>query len=181
MVTPIAGSRPMHRVNHRPSSAHGPSRRRVAKTAISPRGFALLDAILGGLLLAMALAAVLSLAARSLQMERRGENEVVAAALLDELLSMVLVEGPAEYPKRHDLAGRFDPPFDAWEYELQIEAQGLGDPWRVVALVRDPVGSVHRCGTLIAPRLDEVPEPARRPPKRIDREERIEQNRRTLR
>lgn len=145
------------------------------------RGFALIDAILGGLLLAISLTAVLSLAARSLQMERRGEHEVVAAALLDELLSMVLVEGPAEYQKLHDTNGRFDSPFEDWEFDIVIEAQGLGDPWRVTATVRDPQGGTHRCGTLIAPRLEHAPEPERRPVKRLEREERYEQQRQTTR
>lgn len=69
------------------------------------RGFAMLDAILGGVLLAVGLAAVVTLASRSLQMERRGEREVVAAALLDEILTEVLVEGPVDYPKVFDTAG----------------------------------------------------------------------------
>lgn len=147
----------------------------------SRRGFALIDAILGGVLLAVALAAILSLAARSLQMERRGESEVTAAALLDELLAMVLVEGPAEFQKVHDTSGRCDPPFDDWEYDIVIEAQGLGDPWRVTATVRDPAGSTHVCGTLIAPRNENAPEAERRPPKRIEREERYEQLRESAR
>jgi len=108
-------------------------------------------------------------------MERRGEQEIIAAALLDGILSMVVVEGPAEYPKRHDMSGRCDAPFDAWEYEVTIESQGLGDPWRVLALVRDPSGATHRCGTLVAPRLDDVTVPVRRPPQRMEREERYEQ------
>ncbi|MBM4111836.1 MAG: hypothetical protein FJ253_00425 [Phycisphaerae bacterium] len=149
--------------------------------ARSPRGFALLDVILGGLLLAVALAAVLSLAARSLQMERRGEHEVVAAALLDGLLAMVVVEGPSEFTKLHDTNGRCDPPFDDWEFDIVIEAQGLGDPWRVTASVRDPAGGTHRCGTLVAPRLEQAPEPERQPPQRIEREDRYEQLRQTTR
>lgn len=138
------------------------------------RGFALLDALLGGLLLAIALAAVLSLAARSLQMERAGEEEVVAAALLDEALALVLVEGPVDYPKLHDTAGRFDPPFSDWEFEIVIEAQGLGDPWRVLAQVRSPSGNTYDCGTLMAPRPDEAPIVMRRPAQRLEREERYE-------
>lgn len=143
----------------------------------SPRGYALLDAMLGGLLLAVALAAVLSLASRSMQMERAGEEEVAAAALLDEVLSMVLVEGPAEYPKRQDTAGRFDPPFSDWEYEVLIEPQGLGDPWRVLAQVRSPTGSTYKCGTLLAPTIEDVPVIIRKPPLPIEREDRYEAER----
>jgi len=144
-------------------------------------GYALLDAMLGGLLLAVALTAVLSLAARSMQMERMGEEEVVAAALLDELLSMILVEGPVDYPKLHDTAGRFDAPFDQWEYEVLIEAQGLGDPWRVVASIRAPSGSHYTCGTLMAPRPEDTTPVVRRPPQRIEREDRYEAQRQIAR
>jgi len=153
------------------------ARRPLPLFAVPRRGYALLDALLGGVLLAVALAAVLSLAARSMQMERAGEEEVVAAALLDEVLSMVLVEGPAEYPKRHDTSGRFDHPFSEWEYDIIIEPQGLGDPWRVTAQVRAPTGSTYDCDTLLAPHPDDVPVIIRRPPLRIEREDRYEAKR----
>lgn len=145
------------------------------------RGFALMDAILGGLLLAIALTGVLSLATRSMQMLREGEEEVIASVLLDELLSMVLVEGPADFPKLHDTAGRFDGPHSDWSFELLIESQGLGDPWRVVATVRSPRGESYRCGTLVAPRPENAPIVNRRPPQRIEREDRYEAQRQATR
>jgi len=149
--------------------------------SVRRRGFALMDAILGGLLLAIALTAVLSLATRSMQMLREGEEEVVASALLDELLSMVLVEGPVDFPKLHDTSGRFDGPQSDWSFELLIEPQGLGDPWRVVATVRSPRGESYRCGTLIAPRPEDAPVVNRRPPQRIEREDRYEEQRQSIR
>ncbi len=141
------------------------------------RGFAMLDAILGGVLLAVGLAAVVTLASRSLQMERRGEREVVAAALLDEILSEVLVEGPVDYPKVFDTAGACEAPFEDWEFEVVIEAQGLGDPHRVTAIVRDPAGGEHRCATLMAPRTNDEPRPTRKPTTPLDRDQRNEERR----
>ena len=54
------------------------------------RGFALLDAILGGAMLALGLAGVVSLSQRALAMLQRGEREAMAAAMLDELLGQVI-------------------------------------------------------------------------------------------
>lgn len=58
------------------------------------RGFALIDAIIGGALLALALTGVVTLSQRSLVMLQRGEREAIAASMLDELLSEVVTEGP---------------------------------------------------------------------------------------
>ncbi|MBX3354727.1 MAG: hypothetical protein KF724_03400 [Phycisphaeraceae bacterium] len=164
-----------------PCRASRPTRSTAPLRLRSPRGYALIDALLGGLLLAIALVAVLSLSARSLQMERAGEEEVVAASLLDEVLSLVLAEGPVDFPKVHDTAGRFDPPFGDWEFEVLIEAQGLGDPWRVLAIVRSPSGATYRCGTLLAPRPEDAPIIMRRPPQRLEREDRYEAARQSVR
>jgi Tfp pilus assembly protein PilV len=70
------------------------------------RGFALIDAILGGALLALGLASVVTLSQRSLAMLQRGEHEAMAAAMLDELLAQVVVEGPRRYSEVRESTGR---------------------------------------------------------------------------
>ena len=100
------------------------------------RGFALMDAIMGGVILGIGLAVILSVASRSLTMQSKGRNELVASWLLDEMLSMVIVEGPVLYPQIHPTHGRFDPPFEAFEYDLNIEDVGLQRPFEVTATVR---------------------------------------------
>ncbi len=100
------------------------------------RGFALMDAIVGGIMLGIGLAAILSVASRSVALRTEGQRQIVAAWLLDELLAMVLVEGPVAYPQLYATQGRFDFPFEDFEYDLDIDDLGLQEPFRVTATVR---------------------------------------------
>jgi hypothetical protein len=61
------------------------------------RGWALIDVIIGGVILAIGLAAVISIAERSLAMQQRSERELLAAQLLDGLLNEVLSVGVVEW------------------------------------------------------------------------------------
>jgi hypothetical protein len=99
------------------------------------RGVALVEALVGGVILSVGLAVIVSLVTRSLAAQQAGEQQVVAAALLDELLSTVLVEGPIEYPRRYDMAGRFEPPFEQYDFQIEIEDQGEAEPFLVTATV----------------------------------------------
>lgn len=134
------------------------------------RGFALIDAIVAGILLAIGLAAIVSLGSRALSLQQRGEREVIAASLLDELLATVLMEGPADYVKLHPTSARFDDPFADYEYEVLIEDGSAGVPFKVLAVVRHDSGDSWVCETLIAPKLGEEPDPPRAPIEPIDRE-----------
>lgn len=134
------------------------------------RGFALVDAIVAGILLAIGLAAIISLGSRALSLQQRGEREVVAATLLDELLSTVLTEGVEEYPQLHPMSGRFEDPFADFEFELSIDEGSAGVPYQVLAIVRHESGETYLCETMIAPRLGEEPNPPRAPLEPIDRD-----------
>lgn len=138
-------------------------------------GWALVDVIIGGMILAIGLATVVSIAERSLAMQQRAERETVAATLLDGLLSDVLATGVVEWETTRTPEGAFDPPFDAWAWALDIDAQGLGDPYRVAATVRDPNGGEYRVETLIAPRPDGAPEVQRAPEVPLDRQSRYDE------
>lgn len=124
---------------------------------------------MAGIILAIGLGSVVSLAARSLMEQQRGERSVVAASLLDGLLGEVLMDGPVEWPKRHDRSGKFEYPFADFEYEVQIEEAEPGDPCDVLAIVRDATGHEYRCATRIAIRLGEEPDPERMPSEPFDR------------
>lgn len=139
------------------------------------RGFALMDAIMGGVVLGIGLAVVLSLASKSLATQSKGQNQLVASWLVDEMLSMVLVEGPDVYPQLYPTEGRFDPPFDDYTFDLDIEDIGLGRPYLVTATVRWPQGRqdlAAQAQTYIAPRTGDELE-IRAPDLPIDRYERI--------
>ncbi len=135
------------------------------------RGIALLDVIVGGVMLGIGLSVVLSVTSRSLATQSDGEKRLVASWLADGLLAMVLVEGPVEYPRRYHPRGEFAPPFDGFEFEIDIEAISVGEPYRVTATVRWPGGRDYRevsVETLIARRLGDSFQP-RAPADPVDR------------
>lgn len=138
------------------------------------RGFALIDAILGGALLALGLAGVVTLSQRSLAMLQRGEHEAMAAAMLDELLAQVVVEGPQRYSEVRESTGRLADPWPDWEYAVEIESGGDGDAWNVLAMVRDPAGVEYRCTTRVAPQNEQIEPVERAPEKPIDRPARLD-------
>ena len=135
-------------------------------------GFTLIEVIISGIILAIGMTALLTLTSRALAMQRRGERKIVAASILDELLGSVLTEGPHDFVKLHSTSGPCEPPFDDWEYKVEIDDSVGMDPFRVLAEVISPDGHVYECATLIAPKLGEEPDPDRFPPEPIDREAR---------
>ncbi len=135
------------------------------------RGVALMDAIIGGVMLGVGLAVVVSLASRSIAIQAQSQHLLTAAWLVDELLAMVLVEGPQDYPKLYATSGRFEFPFEDYEYEVHIEDIGLRQPYKVTASVRWPHGDDFRqaqAQTYIAQRLGD-PDQTRIPVEPIDR------------
>ncbi|MBL9140979.1 MAG: hypothetical protein JNK53_03850 [Phycisphaerae bacterium] len=145
-----------------------------ARTTNARRGWALLDVIVGGVILAVGLAAVIGLVERSLAMQQRAEREMVAAQLLDSKLNEVLAIGPVDWMMNQSSDGDCDEPFSDWQWSIAITKQGLGDPYRVVAVVTDRTGHEYMVDTLMAPRLTEDPEPARTPDEPIERQERYD-------
>ena len=141
----------------------------MVKRGHQRRGFALIDAILGGALLALGLASVVTLSQRSLAMLQRGEREAMAAAMLDELLAQVVVEGPKRFAEVREASGRLSAPWPDWEYTVEIQSGGEGDAYGVLAVVRDPTGVEYRCATRVAPEPDEIEPVERAPEKPIDR------------
>jgi hypothetical protein len=138
------------------------------------RGFALLDAILGGALLALGLAGLVSLSQRSLAMLQRGEREALAAAMLDELLAQVVTEGPNAFARTRSTGGRLSEPWPDWEFTVEIQTGEVGDPFDVIAMVRDPEGAEFRCATRVAPHDDQQIPPSRAPAVPLDRVARFE-------
>lgn len=137
------------------------------------RGIALMDVIIGSAMLAVGLAVVISMSSRSLARQGDAERMVIASWLADELLAMVIVDGPTLYPKLNPTRGRFDPPFEQFTFQVDLEDDGEYLPVRASALVTWDVGSAtHQVliETLIAKRHgDPVP---RVPAEPVDREAR---------
>lgn len=123
------------------------------------RGVALIEAVVGGAMLAVGLAVLVSLVSQSMSSQRLGEEQLMAAHLLDSLLNSVVVEGPDNYGRRFDLNGWFEAPFENYEYTLELRDQGEYEPFLVTAIVRwDSAGVPReaRVQTMIAVRPGDV-------------------------
>ena len=141
----------------------------------SRRAFTLIEVIISGMILAIGMTALLTLTSRALSMQRRGEEKIVAASILDELLGTVLTEGPQDFVRLHATMGSCEPPFEKWAYQVEIEDAVGSDPFQVLATAISPSGRTYECATLIAPKLGETPDPDRFPPEPIDRDGRWQQ------
>jgi len=136
------------------------------------KGFALLDVLVGGLVLSIALTAIFGLTRRSLSSQLRGEKRQQASMLLDSLLNQVLAIGPVKYPNTFSTSGVADPPFDEFEYEIRLEDEGIGHPYDVTATVSWYVGSrqfQETVETKIAPIMGEVEANERVPEQPVNR------------
>lgn len=138
-------------------------------------GFALLDVIIAGVVLAIGLTMIFAITSRSLDLQRRGEIEVMAASMMDDLLSTVLLEGPKEFPDLHSMNGTGEFPYEQFEFRVDIDDPGEGEPYSVMVTVTHETGRSYSCETLIAAKLGEEPDPIRYPEEPIDREARYEE------
>lgn len=136
------------------------------------RGFALVDAIVGGILLGLALVSIIGLTGSSLSAQARGEQLATAAALADERLNLVLATGVEGYAGVFPMKGACDPPFEEFTYEMTFVARGDSDPYTVKAEIRWQAGGRAQSlavETLIAPRVGDDPDPDRKPLETLDR------------
>lgn len=146
----------------------------TARTARARAGFALMDAVIAGVLLSIGMVAILTVGGQALSLQRRGEIDVRAAAALDELLSMVLTEGPVDFPDLHPMNEAFDAssPYEGFRYQIDIEPGGSGVPALVKVALEHESGRRYEIETMIAEKRGEEPDPIRTPVEPIDREAR---------
>jgi hypothetical protein len=137
------------------------------------KGLALIDVIIGSVMLAVGLAVVISMSSRSLLRQSNAERQITASWLADELLTMALVVGPDEYVKIYPDSGKFDPPYEEYSYEIQLGDDSLYEPVQTTATIFwDIYGTTHSISveTLIARRHGEPVD--RLPAETIDRDAR---------
>ena len=142
---------------------------------VNRRAFALLDALVGGVLLGLAMVVVIGLTGAAISSQAKGERFEIAAQLADERLNMVLAVGPESYPGVFKMKGPCDEPFEEYEYDVEISPRPEGDPFFVKATIawRGATGTQRiSVETLIAPRLGDEPDPDRRPQETVDRSSR---------
>jgi len=146
------------------------------------RGLALAEVIVAGVILAIGLTSIVSITAKSLSMQTNGEKRMTAAWLADDLLNMVVVEGPDEFAKHNDTSGGFDAPFDAFTFQVDIKSPSTaGVPYRVTATVAweaptNPAVVVETLVALRRYRLEDDKRDQREPYEPLDREARLYEN-----
>lgn len=137
------------------------------------RGFALLDAVVGGVLLGLGLTAVIGLTASAISSQRQGERLQVAAMLADERLELVLALGPDGYASELPTRGKCEEPFEAYRFEVDIAEQGDPAPYLIRCTITWPAVGEDRSliiETLMAPRRGDEPDPDRQPDETVGRE-----------
>jgi Tfp pilus assembly protein PilV len=133
----------------------------------------LIDAIIGSILLGIALAAIISLSGRALASQATGEQLQIAAMLLDEQLNLVLARGADDYAARFAAEGACEAPFERFRYKLEFSGGSGGAAYTVTATVFWVQGGRERSEsvrTMIAPRLGDEPDPDRRPGRTVERQ-----------
>ncbi len=149
----------------------------LLRHSVHKRGVALLDVILAALMLGIGLSVTMSLASQALRAEQTGERRMTAAWLADEALAMVVAVGPSLYVQSESTSGTFDPPFENYQWNLQMNQPNDWGPWDVSATViwQDRSGPMSlNIATKIAQRQGEVADDPFdwKPEEPLDREER---------
>ena len=131
--------------------------------------FALVDVIVATIILGASLVVLISLSARAISSQSKGEELATAAHMADEQLNLVLSRGPDNYSHQFPADGACDPPFDKYHFHIDIGGGSTTEPYRVSATITWNSGSAKQSitiDTLMAGRdtaLDGIPDPVRRP------------------
>lgn len=166
------GTTPTHTAMYPSRNGSMPAIQRFGQPTWRRRGFALVDAIVGGILLGMALTAVIGLTGSAISAQVRGEQLQTAAALADERLNLILATGPESYPGVFPIKGQCDPPFEEFSFEVTLSPQGEGNAYLARADIRWSAGGKPQSlgvETMIAPRVGDDPDPDRKPAETQDR------------
>lgn len=137
------------------------------------RGIALVDIVVGVVLLGIVVVTLLNLLSRAVAAQSMGEQMQTAAMLIDEQLNLVLARGPDNYASRFESQGVCDAPFEMYRFRLTFSGGSGGEPYLVRATVAWDSGGVERSEsveTLVAPRIGEDTDPIRRPDQVTERE-----------
>jgi type II secretory pathway pseudopilin PulG len=98
-------------------------------------GFALVDVIVGAVILGSALAMIVGLAGQAVTAQLKGQDLATASALADEQLQLVLGRGPDDYDRRFGSNGRCEEPFEDYWYALKVSGSGQAEPYEVAVTV----------------------------------------------
>ncbi|MEK6702601.1 MAG: hypothetical protein AABZ53_10075 [Planctomycetota bacterium] len=139
---------------------------------LNRRAVALIDVIVGTVLLGVTIAVLMSLLGQATASQAMGEQMATAARLIDEQLNLVLARGPDNYATRFEAEGVCEAPFEGFRYRLTFTGGTGGQPYVVRSTVLWDSGSVERSASveaLIAARLGDEADPERKPTENVDR------------
>ena len=138
------------------------------------RGAALVDSIIGAILLGIALAAALGLVGRAISSQDGGHRLATAAALADEQLALVLARGPDDYAKQFPIEGACEAPFQEYQFKVELSGGSDREPYLVRVTISYLAGSRPQSvvvETLMASRSSGgvEPDPERAPQEPVER------------
>ena len=154
------------------SGGQSPLRRKAGQRWRQRRAVILVDAIIGAVILGVALVAIIGLSGRALSSQSRGREIQIAAMLLDEQLGLVAMRGADSYASAFTAEGPCDAPYQDYRFKLEFSGGSGGEAYRVRATVTWTSGGRPRseaAETMIAPRTEE--DPVRRPEEPVSRYE----------
>lgn len=142
------------------------------RTSSNTRCFVLLDALVGVVVLGVALTSVMGLSAAAVRSQAIGEELQIASMIADERLELVVAVGTEEYVGTFGRRGQAEEPWRGYEWAVDIQRGGVGDPDFVTVTVSwGRVSGVRSITveTLVAPRLGDDPDPDREPERSLGR------------
>lgn len=148
-------------------SRNNPRHRRVGV-----RCFVLLDALVGVIVLGVALAGVMGLSAAAVRSQAIGEELQIASMIADEQLELVCAVGTDAFVAEFGQRGRAEAPWQNYEWTVDIKRGEVADPDFVTVTVSWERISGTRSitvETLIAPRMGDDPDPDREPEQSLGR------------
>jgi len=140
--------------------------KRVRSNPVRRAGVALLDAIVGAVILGLALTTIIGLSGQALRSQAMGYRIAIAATLADEQLSLVLARGPDNYAKSFPIEGACEEPFGEYRFKLTFSAATASEPYVVRCTITwtEPSGTQEVVvETRMATREGTDPDPDRRP------------------
>ena len=115
-------------------------RRRTANNS----GFTVIEALCAGIVLALAAAAIGTGVRTSLEATRLGGKFRQAAELLDRTMTKVDMIGPSRLMVEGPSAGEFEPPWQDYRWEAEIEAREEGYLYEVTVRIFWPTPTGER-------------------------------------
>jgi|SRR4051794_34161969 Tfp pilus assembly protein PilV len=120
-------------------------------------GFTLIEVLVAGIILAMAIGVMGTALARSYAALSDARDDRRAAALLEELLTKVDMIGPARMSSEGPHNGTFDAPDDRFSWKLDIETRPQGHLYQVTVTLSWNAGGGKERSRQIQTYLDDPP------------------------